>query len=366
MKERGNSLLRWLDFYLGIPAVFLTAIFRKLERFLTSTEKKTFGSCAILCPGAIGDLVLATALINGVRAKIPTAKIEVFASNANAGLAGILAAIDGFYSFSIKRPDRFIRKLRSVKPDLLIDLSQWSRVGALISNLSGAKMTIGFRTSGQCRSLGYDLKVDHKASQHELENFLDLGRSIWPNLAGAPALKGASGSGKTKRICCHMWTASGKGALLKEWPEANWAKLIKLLQKSGFEVCLTGSSQDSMRAEIFIRDFFEDGAAPISYAGKLSLQDTAEILSASCALVSVNTGIMHIGAALGVPTVGLHGATNPCRWGPVGEKTIALVPHSGDWGYLNLGFEYPEKVKSAMANIPVENVIKALRDLNVL
>ncbi len=74
---------------------------------------------------------------------------------------------------------------------------------------------------------------------------------------------------------------------------------------------------------------------------------------------------MHLGALVGAPTIGLHGATNPQRWGPVGPRCISLVPHKGEFGYLNLGFEYPPGAQTAMQWLPVEDVIKALDNLDV-
>ena len=55
--------------------------------------------------------------------------------------------------------------------------------------------------------------------------------------------------------------------------------------------------------------------------------------------MSVNTGLTRLAGLLGVPTIGLHGPTNPKPWGPIG-KTTAMVPRSAK-GYLNLNFNSP-------------------------
>lgn len=100
-------------------------------------------------------------------------------------------------------------------------------------------------------------------------------------------------------------------------------------------------------------------------AGRVTLVELAAMFERAAAVVSVNTGVMHLASLAGAPTAGLHGATNPLRWGPVGEKAVSILPRSGRMAYLNLGFEYPPHVENAMANLVVEDVIEALNRLGV-
>ena len=74
---------------------------------------------------------------------------------------------------------------------------------------------------------------------------------------------------------------------------------------------------------------------------------------------------MHLAALAGAPTVGLHGPTNPLRWGPWGRKVQSLLPHAGACAYLNLGFEYPEPPVSCLENLPVSDVLAALESMGV-
>ena len=89
------------------------------------------------------------------------------------------------------------------------------------------------------------------------------------------------------------------------------------------------------------------------------------MFSRATAVVSVNTGTMHLAALAGAPTVGLHGPTNPLRWGPVGRHVRALLPHKGPYAYLNLGFEYPRPHTSCLDSLPVEDVVDALHSLSL-
>lgn len=103
-------------------------------------------------------------------------------------------------------------------------------------------------------------------------------------------------------------------------------------------------------------------------AGRLSLTDLAALLAGAAATVSVNTGIMHLAALAGCPTVGLHGPTNPLRWGPLGPYTRALLPVPAPGSrsaYLNLGFEYPPDADDCLRRLHPDTVVTALRELGL-
>lgn len=363
MKERGNSLFKRLDRYAGIPLSAFFALLRKGNRKIPPalSDPPRFG---ILCFGAIGDLLLLTALVNGLRGRFCHARIDVICSSANAGVLPILANVDDAVSFPVTRPDKLVKFLRGKQYDILFDSTQWARLGNIVCNLSGAKMTAGFRTRGQYRSLGYDVKVLHKSDQHEVDNFIDLGRSIWPDFSGTPGLKaGKPPVFAEKRIYCHMWARYGKGRNFKEWQRDKWRALIDMLLTKGFKVYLTGSSGERLATEQFINDFFDRHSDVVNMAGLLDLPQLYNIFCADVAVVSVNTGIMHLAALAGAKVVALELATRPERWGPIGKNTISVLPRNGQAVSLDLGFERPEK--EIEPDLPVEDVLGALSSLGV-
>ena len=345
--ERGDAILRKADYFAGIPLAFVGAIYRKLASFTPPDDIREIG---LFCPGAIGDLVLLSALIDGLLKKLPGARAELIVTKSNADCAELIPGVSA-RAFDIRRPARIIAHMASKKYDLLFDACQWARIGAIVSAFSGARRTIGFVTKGQARGWGYDYPVIHRDDRHEIENFLALGRALWPELNGQPRLSiKAAGDGE-KIIVCHAFPAPGRGRPLKLWPGDNWAEFVRMALEAGYDAALTGSGEDAETAEKFILKYFPREKRVYSVAGKWSFAELARNLTRSSGLVSVNTGIMHLGAALGIPVIGLHGPTNPLRWGPVGPKTAALLPDRGRNAYLNLGFEYPRGAKNNMAGI---------------
>lgn len=355
--------MRQFDRWLGIPLTLPCAIFRKACK--RRSNKGNPRSIGIICLGAIGDVLLLSGLTSGIRRLFPEARLELIGSSANAEALCLNPHADAHFSAPVTAVGSILRHIRSQRYDVLIDSSQWARLGNLLSSLSGASCTVGFATPGQARSLGYDALASHRSEVHEFENFLALGKALWPDLEGTPsvALGDPLPHDRERLVCCHMWAAHGNGRKFKEWPEASWRELIDNLLQRGWRICLTGSALDAPQCERFLGRYFPRNADVFSSAGKMRLQELARYLACAGAVVSVNTGIMHLAALTGTPTVGLHGATNPARWGPVGNNTISLLPRSGACAWLDLGFESPGKRKPAMANLPVCDVLAALRKL---
>lgn len=372
MRERGNRLIRWLDRYMGVPLAGLTTCMRLGCQREIPVEPKRVG---VLCLGAIGDLLLLSGLINGLRRRLPSARLELLVSPANTAAVPLIPNIDGHASFDVRHVPYLVAYVRRRHYDVLVDSSQWARLGALVCNLSGAACTVGFATPGQYRALGYSLKVEHRADRHELENFLALGRALFPDLSGEPLLRLPAdmprdaaqlpGELGRRRAFCHMWP-SGYKAFLKEWTPRHWELLIRKLTERGFSVYLTGGPSDAGRNEVFLRERLPLHPHVFSLAGKMSLSGLAWLLARADAAISVNTGTMHLAALVGAPTVGLHGATNPLRWGPIGPRTISLLPRQGQAAYLNLGFEYPDAAYPSLMHLSVEDVLAALTSLGSL
>lgn len=374
-KERGNALLRRCDLVLGIPLAWLTGAARKLSGHFAHNRHLPPQSIGVLCFGAIGDLLLATGLLRGLRDAFPDADIEVVVSAANAPVLPLLP--DGFKVQSVPVTDLvgLVRHVRRSHYDVLLDTSQWARLGAVLCGLSGAVRTVGFRTAGQYRHYSYDNAVSHSDTVHEAANFLALGRALSPSLNGVPAIKLPQSPGascprlpEAPLVYCHMWPA-GVRSHLKEWPAEYWEELAQRLLEAGYVLCFTGGKEDRERTETFLNqaglESWKDKGALFNLAGVTSLQDLAFLLAKAAAVVSVNTGIMHLAALCNAPLVALHGPTNPLRWGPAGSSAKSLLPDAGNFAYLNLGFEYPENADNIMRNLPVSKVLSALESFGV-
>lgn len=104
----------------------------------------------------------------------------------------------------------------------------------------------------------------------------------------------------------------------KHWPESHWRALIASLQSSGLRIKLPwGAEHEHQRA---LR--LAEGFAHVEVLPRLSLQQVAAVLAGAKAVVSVDTGLSHLTAALDRPNVTLYGPTDPGLIGGYGLNQV--------------------------------------------
>ena len=413
--ERGKALLRRLDRWLGIPLLYLIALFRPKKsrlgaqihtslstdpsnRLTDAVNLKRIGVCVF---AAVGDALLAAAILadlkqyrNQIQAKTgERISVTIFSTPANAEIFKLISNFDRLVLIPITSPWHALQTMREsiaeFPVDVLIDTSQWSKIGAILCALSGAKVTIGFNTPGQYRHFAYDVLVPHSGVVHEIDNFrallspLNISTGALPELELTEIVRGNQAHVTKPFIVLHPW-ASGTQFAMREWPLNSWLELGKRLVSAGYAIIITGGPEDKQRAAALVQKLnaslastnlsaskssnLDDPLASahiVSVAGSANWIETAHLINQAEAVVAVNTGTMHLAAILGRPLVALHGPTNPARWGPLTSGTaipVILGPGLSEGGaYLHLGSEYPKEPVYLMDQISPDAVIKALK-----
>jgi len=351
--------LHILDRYLGIPTIAILGRLRRKRRLPAKIE--TIG---LLRTVAIGDTVLMSGIIADLRRAFPRASFLFFAGPSNFEIAGMLDGLDRVVKVPIPNLAAGLRAVRSVPVDIMIDFGQWPRLEALLTLFSRASFTVGFRTPGQYRHYGYDVAVEHSSRVHELENYRRLVRALGVHTRSLPFLKASQKSAlpEADYAVFHLWPG-GRRRKLKEWPRERWLRLIEEAIGWGLQIVLTGAPSDRDSNDELISNVAPAARRFVRNAAGQSLQATAATLANSRLVVSVNTGVMHMAATLGVPLVALHGPTSSKRWGPVSERAIVVDSPLNGCGYLNLGWEYPTRPPQCMECIRYGDVREACRRL---
>ena len=320
----------------------------------------------LLMLGVIGDSLLASAIADDLKQRYPGAVVIGFMTDANRATSEILSGIDEYIFLSIADPLEAMRTVREHPLDILIDCSQWARIGALLSFVARSKFTVGFKTARQYRHFLYDACAAHRGDQHELENFRDLARCLDINSTGLPKLRAELKDilvpqlPQIPYIVFHPW-ASGYRHELREWSLENWTELGRAITREGYYVVISGGPSDREQSLNLAASI---GERTLVLAGDASLPQTIAALARSAAAVAVNTGTMHLVAALDKPLVALHGPTDPIRWGPLSSRADVIGPGKSEGGaYLNLGFEYPRAAPDCMSKIATADVLASLRKL---
>jgi heptosyltransferase-3 len=364
MKERGNRLLRFADRWLGIPVVAILGAMSGRRRL-----PETINVVGMVMLGVIGDTILAASLAGEVKMWHPGVRVVALVSEGNVGAIDLVDGFDEVIVVPLNRLSKAVRVVRRLKFDVLIDTSPWPRIGAALTVASRSRYTIGFRTAGQYRHYGYDAVVEHSRERHEIDNFrqllspLGLSARIQPSLRRDLTLPLPSLAG-VRYIVFHPW-AAGLCSRLREWPTERWVALARALEGSGTSIVITGGPGDRAAADALAAAIDRPAMVRV-LAGKTSLADLCRVLAHAAAVVSVNTGAMHIAALLNRPLVALHGPTNPRRWGPIGSSAVVVGPGPAEGGaYLNLGFEYPRRPEDCMSKISVADVLAPLKTMLV-
>jgi heptosyltransferase-3 len=353
---RGNGRLRTLDRTAGVALV--AAAGRLKRRRPRPEEIRRIG---ILKSTGIGDMILLSGVARDVVAAFPNATVFVIAGDDNAEVAGLIEGIE-VVTVRIGEPLAAVRRVRALSLDVLLDFGQWTRVEAIYSFLSGARFTVGFDTPGQRRHYCYDAAVPHSGDVHEVENYRRLAAALGVQSRALPTVDRPRPNDRAslgKFVVFHLWPG-GYRSELKEWPDESWRGLAERLVERGYSILLTGSAADAERTERFVRSCSDLPGHVENAAGRYALSELAGVLRESNCVVSVNTGVMHLAAAAGAPTVALNGPTAEARWGPVGERVLSVNADLPGCGYLNLGFEYDRGCPDCMRAISVDRVADAV------
>ena len=165
------------------------------------------------------------------------------------------------------------------------------------------------------------------------------------------------GIGPKRRLVLQL--GGGRRASWRDWPVARYAELARLVaQQLDAEIfVLGGGDQENRRQEL--KRLFAGEVPPYHDAvGKFSLAESAALLASASALVSTDTGIMHLGFAVGTRVVALIHCNNPAgRVGPYGygdRHRVIQLPRP---------LHYQTSADADMADISAQAVFDQLQEV---
>lgn len=149
------------------------------------------------------------------------------------------------------------------------------------------------------------------------------GASPQPILDIKPSFSPSIITDKPKLLLCHGTTWQ-----TKKWPLEAWQNLALRLEEAGYFILLpSGNPQEQIQAKTIA------GGRPSNLVlPPLGLSELAYLMTQSQAVIAVDTGLGHLAAALGSPSLSLYGPTNPEHTGTLGKNqehykaNLACVP----------------------------------------
>ncbi len=365
---RGLRLLKSTDYWLGVPlCTVLGWGLRLRDQEAASAEPRRI---LVVKLAAVGDTVVVQPALRALRQRYPDAHLTWVASPINFSAAETVGGVDELRRFeprNLPALGGFVSRLRDEQYELAVDFDQWSRMTALLVALSGARIRVGFDTRGQGRGLVYNRPFVPPSNTHELEHFLALARlagatsndrSIRLELPAEARARAAERLGVKRRKRVALHPGCGRAGAARQWPAERFAAVGDFAaNRLGAEVYITGGADEGHVTHEVV-DRMRAPAAVL--CDEFAFADFAALIEQMDVVVCGNTGAMHIAAAVGTPTIALHGPTNPQRWGPVGDGHVVLQSPLPCSPCLDLGFEYGCASAPCMRTIGVAEVCQAL------
>lgn len=361
---------KWIDRWVGRLACFTLSGCRMLREMVSSRDGLVGEPERILLVKfwGLGNLVLLLPVFRALRRRYPGARIEFLTLRRNRELLEGVEDIDRLHLvgdgnlFSVAWSYlAALRRVRSFRPDLVVDFEQFARASAVFAFLSGAPQTVGLDTPGQGRGRMYHARVPYDDGRHTAETFLDLARAagarqdryepLPPPLfaadrEAAAALLREAGAGEGPVFVLHP--GSGDNFLGRRWDPGNFSRLADhLLARHGGVVVLTGTSaEEALAEEVRAGVRRREGVVPA--AGRLGVRALAALCERASLVVSNDTAPVHLASALGKPVLGLYGPNTPVLYGPLSAGSVAFY-HRTPCSPCLTNFNY----KTSLCRMPV-------------
>jgi len=121
-----------------------------------------------------------------------------------------------------------------------------------------------------------------------------------------------------ERVICVAPGAHFGGA--KRYPSESYAVILKWLAEQGWQPLILGTKDEREVGQACL-GLLPEGAAQWNAAGETSMREALQLVSACRLMLCNDSGLMHVAAGMGKPTVGIFGATLPDRTAPSGPYT---------------------------------------------
>ena len=295
----------------------------------------------------LGNITMLLPAMAALRQGLPGAEIDFLTLRENRTLLERAGVVDHAIGISAESYSRLLgslwrafRTIRQRHYDLVIDFEQFAKLSAIVAYLSGAPERIGFNTDGQRRGWLFTTRVVYTDSEHMREIFMRLLRPLGidscpeaPPLptrpeeaARAVAILAEHGVAPDHFPLVGVHVGSGPNFYevpLKRWPTQSFARLCDaLVERHGARIVFTGKGNGE---RALIRETTALMHHPaIDTCDRLSVGELLALLRVCHLVVSNDTSVMHLAAALKTPVAALFGPTNPLQYGPGNDEDLVF------------------------------------------
>ena len=356
-------LLKILDATVGFFLCWATGYCLHLFRWQASAAAvrlEDVRRILVIRPGGLGDMLLLQPMLKSLRQHYPAAEIDLVCEKRNQAIPA-LAGISVRVLLYDVAPFRFLSQLRRVRYDIAIDTEQFHYFSAMMAILSRAPVRIGFKISPGRNTL-YTHLVNYDLEGYEAGEFMrllaPLGIKDEAVVKGCLSLPGRVDA-RSRAVVIHV----GGSSRYKHWETGKFVGLVKRLAGAGGDVSgpiiLVGGRREAVLAgEIAMQAGLGDRVRVM--AGSLTIQQTADLIGGASLFIGGDSGLAHLAAALGTPTVVLFGPSDHKKWGASGQGNVVVRTELPCAPCFIFGYHKFCHSIDCMAGITVEHVMTAV------
>ena len=293
----------------------------------------------IVGPAWVGDMVMAHSLYQVLAAERDDPVIDVLAPAWTLPLLErypeVRRGIDlpfGHGTLDLENRWRLGRSLRSERYDQAIVLPR-SLKSAIIPFVARAKRRTGYLGEMRFGLLNDIRHLDKKKLPRTVDRFVNLASAkSSPELPAVPYPTLKPDAGRLGKLINALELEPGKNVLglcpgaeygpAKQWPVSHFADVARQWHQAGNPVWIFGSEKDRQIGEQIQQ--LSNGACQ-NLCGKTELLDVVDLLSECSAVVTNDSGLMHVAAASGARVISIFGSSDPGHTPPLIEGAKILT-----------------------------------------
>mgnify|MGYP001765069677 FL=1 len=286
----------------------------------------------VVGPSWVGDMVMAQSLFRALKHDRPEVQIDVLAPGWSLPLLARMPEVRAGVEMPLKHGElglgrrwRLGRSLRGQYDQAIV--LPGSLKSALVPFFAGIRQRTAFLGEQRYGLINDIRALDKDVLPMTVQRFVALGqaatdaqppRILEPHLQvdtdNQQHLLQALGLSLDKPAVALMPGAEFGPA--KQWPLAHFAALARDLLVQGRQVWIFGSQKDAAAGEAIA----QQAQGVVNLCGRTQLADAVDLIALCSAAVSNDSGLMHIAAALDVPTIALYGSSSPAHTPPLSAK----------------------------------------------
>ena len=288
----------------------------------------------VVAPSWIGDTILAQPLLTLLKQHNPGTRIEVLAADWSAPLLGRMTEVEavivnpfrhGEFGFSARRA--LGRRLASADFSAAYVLpNSWK--SALIPFFAGIPQRIGYQGESRYLLLNERRRLDTVSHPQLVQRYAALAGPLpaslpRPNLRSTPEQQQAARRALNLPLDAApvIFCPGAEYGPAKRWPARHFAELAQLIGTPQNPVWLIGSDKDTIVGDEIAAA--ADGAAH-NLCGRSTLEQAIDLIAGARFVVSNDSGLMHVAAALERPLVALYGSSSPGYTPPLSPQATIV------------------------------------------